>query len=117
MAYLRSIPVIGVLWLMQLTTVPILTTVDLTLAFCSASLTLNVLATLLIVGRLGYFRYRLAKALGPSHVVQYTGIMAIIVEAELLYTAYLAIYIAVFVLNNPVVIIFVQLPSLIQVFK
>ena len=88
---------------------------NLTLGFWCYSLALNVIATALIVGRLAYFRYQFQRVLGSQHASQYTGIMAMIIESELLYTMYLVLYIVPFVLNNPLVNVFVQGPSAVQV--
>ena len=88
---------------------------NLVLGFWCFSLALNILATLLICGRLLYYRYQLKSALGHEHVSQYTGIIAMIVESEALYTAYLLIFIVPFVRNDLVAEVFLQSPSLIQV--
>ena len=106
---------LGVFFLIQLSSTSIFGTVKLTLGFWCFSLALNVLATLLIVGRLLYYRYQLASVMGRSHVSQYTGVIAMVVESELLYTAFLIMYIAPFVLNNSFVNAIVQAPSLFQV--
>ena len=89
--------------------------VNITLAFWCFSLALNVLATALIVGRLVYYRFKLQGVLGSQHAVQYTSIIAMIVESELLYTCYLILYIVPFILNNTLVNAFIQGPSVIQV--
>lgn len=54
-------------------------------------------------------------SLGPSHAIQYTGIIAMVVESELLYTAFLILYIVPFSINSPLVNAFIQAPALVQV--
>ena len=99
----------------MLTSTSVFGTVNLTLGFWCYSLALNVLATFLIVGRLLYYRFQLKSVLGSQHVSQYTGVMAMVVESELLYTFYLILYIVPFILNNTLVNAFIQGPSVIQV--
>lgn len=109
------IPVLGCLFLVQLSSTSIWGTADFTLGFWSSSLAVNALATILIVSRLIFHRWRLASLLGSSHAKQYTGIIAMIVESELLYTAFLIMYIVPFALNHPLVSAFIQAPALVQV--
>ena len=107
--------VLGTLFLVAIKDSSEFGNVNITLAFWCFSLALNVLATALIVGRLVYYRFKLQGVLGSQHAVQYTSIIAMIVESELLYTAYLIIYIVPFILNNPVVNAITQAPSVVQV--
>ncbi|KAJ3533455.1 hypothetical protein NM688_g7279 [Phlebia brevispora] len=69
--------------------------------FCY-SLVLNVFATTVIAGRiLVYDRRRLARMFGDEHIIaQYTGPMTILVESELLYTAYIIMFIVPYILHN-----------------
>ena len=90
-------------------------TISLTLGFWCFSLALNVIATALIVGRIVYHRYQFERVLGGQHASQYTGILAMFIESELLYTVYLILYIVPFVLNNPLANVFLQGPSAVQV--
>ena len=90
-------------------------TVNLTLAFWCFSLALNILATIAIVSRLFYYRYQLSRAFNHPHLAQYTGIMAMIVESELLYSGFLILFIVPFVREDPLANIFAQPPSLVQV--
>ena len=88
---------------------------SITLAFFAFSLAVNILATTLIVGRIAFYRYQLSIVLGSSHVSQYTGIIAMIVESEILYTAFLVLFIVPFTLNSPVMNIPAQAMAPIQV--
>ncbi|KAJ3552793.1 hypothetical protein NM688_g3966 [Phlebia brevispora] len=106
--------ILGVLFLVQISANSIFGVANFTLGFWCFSLTLNVLATIVIVGRLFIYRRRLANVLGSGYITQYTGVMAMVVESELLYTAFMILYIVPFVLNNPIENVFVQPPSLIQ---
>ena len=90
-------------------------TANFTLAFYCFTLILNILATILIVGRLLFFRARLSKVLSPSHASQYTGIITLIVESEMLYTVYLVLTIVLFACNQPVANVFIQGASSVQV--
>ena len=99
----------------MLTQTSVFGTVNLVLGFWCFSLALNILATLLICGRLLYYRYQLKAALGSEHISQYTGVIAMVVESELLYTAYLVVFIVPFVRGDMVAEVFLQNPSLIQV--
>lgn len=99
----------------MLTETSVFGTVNLVLGFWCFSLALNVLATILICGRLLYYRWQLKNALGSEHISQYTGIIAMVVESELLYTAYLIVFIVPFVRGDMVAEVFLQNPSLIQV--
>lgn len=107
--------VIGTLFLVQISTSNIFSEANFTLTFWCFSLALNVLATLLIVSRLFVYRFRLTKVLGSSHGAQYTSVIAMVVESELLYTAFLILYIVPFILSNPLENVFVQGPALVQV--
>ena len=107
--------VLGTLYLVKITSTSAFRTVNLTLHFWCYSLALNVIATALIIGRLVYHRYRFRSVLGDQHARQYTSIVAMLVESELLYTAYLVLYIVPFVVKNSLVNVFVHCPSVVQV--
>lgn len=62
-----------------------------------------------------YYRFKLKRVLGSQHAGQYTSIIAMVVESELLYTAYLIVYIVPFIMNNSLANAFAQGPSAIQV--
>ena len=81
---------------------------SLFILFWALSLIINILVTVLVVSRLLFYRRRLVKLLGASYGSQYTGIIALLVESEVLYTTFLLTYIAFFVLNTPVVTLFLQ---------
>ena len=88
---------------------------NLTLPFWCYSLALNVIATALIIGRLVHHRYLSSSVLGDQRARQYTSIIAMLVESELLYTTYLVLYIVPFVVKNSLVSVFVHCPSVVQV--
>ena len=112
-----SFPVVlGILILVQLSLASsLLITFRLTLAFWSFSLALNVVATLLIAGRLYYYRRRAKRTLGTSHASQYTSVIAMVIESELLYTSVLVVQLAVFALGHPVSNAIIQFEAQVQV--
>ncbi|PSS37777.1 hypothetical protein PHLCEN_2v378 [Hermanssonia centrifuga] len=105
---------LGTLFLKQIMSVSPWGAVNFTLGFWCFSLALNVLATFLIVSRLLLYRFRLARVLGSGHGAQYTSVVAMVVESELLYTAFLILFIVPFVLNHPLENVFIQCIALIQ---
>ena len=111
----RSTPVLGVLFLVQISFTSIFGATNFTLAFWCFSLALNIVATIVIVARLFVYRRRLSTVLGKGYVSQYTGIMSMVVESELLYTAFMILYIVPFVRGNSLTNVFVQGPALVQV--
>ena len=105
---------LGTLFLVQLSSTSLWGTINLTLAFWCFSLALNVLATVIIVGRLLVYRRRLA-CVKRGRSSAYLGVVAMVVESELLYTGYLILYIVPFVLGHPLANIFVQTIGSVQV--
>ncbi|KAJ3552264.1 hypothetical protein NM688_g4239 [Phlebia brevispora] len=106
--------IIGVLFLVRISHVFIFDSDPLTLGFFCYSLVLNVLATAIIVGRLFVYRRRFARVWGSEHVTQYTGIMAMMVESELLYTAFLILFIVPYIMHNLLESAFLQSLALVQ---
>lgn len=80
-----SLAVLGILHVLQLATDRIPARLRCTLAFWLCTLALNVVLTALIVARLVFYRQRFAAA-----AARYTGVVAMVVESALLYTAVLA---------------------------
>lgn len=78
------------------------------IVFWALSLGINVLITILIITRLLYYRRRLIALLGASHGSPYTGIIALLVESEILYTTSLLLYIVFFKLNTVPILFFLQ---------
>lgn len=89
--------------------------VNLILAYYVMSLSLNIIVTLLIAGRLLIFRYRMHKIMGPHHTSTYSNIVAILVESAALYSVFAVLFIVPFGLGNPVGNIFLQVVNQVQV--
>lgn len=89
--------------------------VQITLAYYVMSLALNVIVTLLIVGRLLHFRRRIVRALGPDHVSTYANIVSILVESASLYSVFALLFLVPFGLGNNLGNVFLQTVSQVQV--
>lgn len=79
------------------------------------SLSLNVIVTLLIAGRLLVYRYHMRKIMGRQHTTTYSNIIAILVESAALYSVFAILFIVPFGLGNPVGNIFLQVVNQVQV--
>ncbi|KAF7790797.1 hypothetical protein EIP86_001754 [Pleurotus ostreatoroseus] len=101
---------IGALFLAQLTepTQTLWSAINFNLSFFSLSLAVNITSTLLIVGRISLCRFRVWQILKCVPESAYLGVMAMVVESELLYTAFLIPYIALLHLDSPALVIFEQ---------
>ncbi|KAJ3559312.1 hypothetical protein NM688_g419 [Phlebia brevispora] len=88
--------------------------INFNLAFWSLSLAVNILGTNLIVGRILYCRYRAWRAFKHTSDSQYTSVVAMLVESELLYTSFLILYIVLFGIDNPLEATFSQPMILVQ---
>ena len=101
--------------LVALTHINIFGTVNFLFTVWCYSLALNVLVTLLICGRLAYYRFLLKKTLGGNAAAPYTSIAAMIVESEAIYTAYLIVFIVPLIRNNPLAYALIESPAAVQV--
>lgn len=88
--------------------------VNITLAYYVMSLSLNVIVTFLIVGRLLIHRRQIAQALGPSHASSYTNIAAILIESASLYTVFAIMFLVPFGLSSSLANVFLQTVSQVQ---
>jgi hypothetical protein len=79
------------------------------------SLSLNIVSTLAISGRLLYFRWTIGSVLGSSQASQYTGIVALIVESAAIYSTFSLLFLVPFALNHPLNQVFFQALSGVQV--
>lgn len=77
-------------------------TINFGLAYWPISVSINVLVTSLIVGRLLYFRARVrhAFALAPDHGRMYTSVVAMLIESAALYTVVGLLYIGTYATKN-----------------
>jgi len=70
--------------------------------YWSISVSLNIIVTLLIVGRLFYLRMRTRMALSKEHAKMYTSIAAMLVESAMLYSTFGLIFIISYARNSMV---------------
>lgn len=75
-------------------------TVNFALPYWSLSISLNIIVTLLIVGRLMMLRRNIRAALGEEHAIKYTGVAAMLVESAALYTITSTIFIITYARNS-----------------
>ena len=83
--------------------------------FWSFSLAVNVFATLAIVGRILLYRYRFISVMGKEYASNHTGVIALVVESELLYSIFLIMFIVPYGLQNLLTAVFIPSLSLVQV--
>lgn len=89
------------------------TTFSFALPYWSLSISLNIIATGLIVGRLLLVRHRVRSALGEAHSRQYTSVAAMLIESAALDSIIGLIFIISYARNSNVQNLF--LPALGQV--
>lgn len=70
--------------------------VDFGVPYVSLTISLNIIVTALICGRLLSLRREIGKVLGPSHAKMYTSIIAILVESAALFTVFGIVYVIVY---------------------
>ncbi|KAF4611621.1 hypothetical protein D9613_003731 [Agrocybe pediades] len=71
------------------------------LAYYSITIAFTILCTILLVGRLLYFRHQTRKVLGSSSTSHYLGVAAMIVESAALYTVWGILFLVLYIINNP----------------
>ena len=81
----------------------------------SLSLSLNVIVTILIAGRLVFYRRRLRKVLGSNHGRVYMTILAITVESAALYAIFELIVLVTFLTNSATENVFFPMLGNVQV--
>lgn len=89
--------------------------VNLTLSYYVLSLSLNVIVTFLIAGRLLMYRYRMRTVMGIQHTSTYANVVAILVESAALYSVFAILFIVPFGLGHPIGNLFLQVVSQVQV--
>ncbi|KZT71138.1 hypothetical protein DAEQUDRAFT_707469 [Daedalea quercina L-15889] len=87
---------------------------NVSLSYYVMSLSLNVIVTILIAGRLLVFRYQTRRLIGAYHTSTYTNVIAILVEIAALYSLFVILFIVQFGLGSPFANIFLQVVSQIQ---
>jgi len=106
--------ILGILFLIQTSASSPFGAVDYTLAYGCMTLGLNVVVTILIVGRLLLHRRRVRRTLGPQHISHYTNAAAILVESASIFTVYVLIFLVTFAIGSPLAQAFVQALSQVQ---
>jgi hypothetical protein len=80
------------------------------------SLALNVILTILIVGRLMLFRYRIRKMMCSNvNGSQYISVAAMLVESAAMYSSFSIAFLVPFGLNSPLAELFLQALGQVQV--
>ncbi|KZT71133.1 hypothetical protein DAEQUDRAFT_764067 [Daedalea quercina L-15889] len=88
--------------------------VNITLAYFSMTIALNVIVTILIVCRLLVYRWRVARVMGPNHTSEYATMTAIIIESAIMYSAFAILFIVPFGIGNSLGNVFLQTVSQVQ---
>ncbi|TBU51881.1 hypothetical protein BD310DRAFT_890234 [Dichomitus squalens] len=78
------------------------TTVQFTVPYFSISIGLNILLTLLLVGRLLYFGYNTRRAIGSDHLAPYVSIATMLIESAAPYAITGLIFIVTYARNSNV---------------
>ncbi|KAF7799131.1 hypothetical protein EIP86_010362 [Pleurotus ostreatoroseus] len=107
--------VLGILFILNLSPSTHLGNLDVAIAFWAFSLAVNVFVTLAIVGRILLFRYRYISIIGKEHTANYAGVIAMVIESELLYSIFLILFIVPYGLQNLLTAVFIPSLSLVQV--
>ncbi|KAL0578483.1 hypothetical protein V5O48_003532 [Marasmius crinis-equi] len=82
--------------------------VDFGVPYIALTISLNIIVTLLICGRLITVKNQMLNALGPQHAKMYTSIIAIMVESAAPFTVLGIIYVITYARHSPTSIAFVQ---------
>ncbi|KAJ3840439.1 hypothetical protein F5878DRAFT_533689 [Lentinula raphanica] len=82
--------------------------VDFGVPYISLTISLNIIVTALICGRLLYLRNEVNKILGPTHTQMYTSVIAIMVESAALFTVLGIVYVIVYARKSQTSIALVQ---------
>ena len=75
-------------------------TINFGISYWSISVSINIIVTTLIVGRLLYFRSRTLHVVNKEQAQTYTGIVAMLVESAALYSVTGLIFIISYALDN-----------------
>ena len=78
------------------------TTVQFTLPYFTISISLNIILTLLLVGRLLYMSHNARRSLGDEHAATYISVAAMLVESATPYAATSLIFIITYARNSNV---------------
>jgi hypothetical protein len=85
------------------------------LPYWALSMTLNLLVTILIVGRIFWARKRLRALLGPNYGKTYTGIAAMLIESAAPYALVSFVLIVLYGIGNIANVLFVPVYCQVQV--
>jgi len=84
------------------------------LPYWAISMTLNVVVTVLIIGRLFWARKQLRETMGPSYGTMYTGVAAMLIESAVPYAIISFILIVLYGIGNTANVLFVPLYCQVQ---
>jgi len=70
-------------------------------SYYTISLTVNILVTILIIGRLLFFRKRIIQVLPEEHAKQYISLATIIVESAALYSIFALVFLITYATGHP----------------
>jgi len=82
--------------------------VDFGIPYISLTISLNIIVTALICGRLLYLRRQVGNVLGQSYAKMYTSLVAILIESAALFTALGIVYVIVYARKSQSSIALVQ---------
>lgn len=77
--------------------------------YWSLSIALNIILTMMIVGRILWVKRSIRQALGDQHTRTYTSIAAMLIESAAMYSATALVYIICYALNSPAQELFLAL--------
>lgn len=91
------------------------TTVSFAIPYFVISLSLNVILTLMISGRIWYYQRTIKPAVGEDSGTYYTSIMTIFVESAAIYSVTSILLLVTFILDNPINQIWLGIAPSVQV--
>lgn len=108
--------VLGIMALVQTSRALPFRDVDIMLSYYVMSVSLNIIVTLLIVGRLFYYRHWMFQTLGRSNTSAcYANISAMLIESASLYSVFAILFLVPFGMGNALGNVFLQTVSQVQV--
>lgn len=113
------LPATGILFLKQVGTPSASpwdsTGINWTIPYYTMSLSLNIIVTILIAGRLLVYRNRISRVMGKGHGADYTSLAAMVVESAAIYSTFSIMFLVPFATGSPIAQLFLQALSPVQV--
>jgi len=85
-----------------------------TLAYFSATLSLNVIVTIFIVARLLTWRWTAGRLLGAENLSHYASVSTILVESASLFSAFLILLVVTIAVKSPLAALFISIVNYVQ---